>query len=115
MSLKYFKLRYIYFITEIWKSSTILKTYINFKICLYCKGYNGLPGPVGASGPSGSPGQKGERGQQGYFGQKGEKGDSGTGSDCCVQLGNRDYMFCQNRGFLRCKNILGHSFCIATI
>lgn len=31
MSLKDFKLRYIYFITEIWKSSTILKTYINFE------------------------------------------------------------------------------------
>lgn len=73
--------------------------YINdiyqFEICLYCKGYTGLPGPVGATGPSGSPGQKGDRGQQGYFGQKGEKGDSGTGSDCCVQLGNKDhYIFC---------------------
>lgn len=64
-----------------------------FEICLYCKGYTGLPGPVGATGPSGSPGQKGDRGQQGYFGQKGEKGDSGTGSDCCVQLGNKNYIF----------------------
>lgn len=68
-------------------------TYINLKFVYIVKGYAGLPGPVGATGPSGSPGQKGDRGQQGYFGQKGEKGDSGTGSDCCVQLGNKNYIF----------------------
>lgn len=80
-----------------------------FEICLYCKGYTGLPGPVGASGPSGSPGQKGDRGQQGYFGQKGEKGDSGTGSDCCVQLGNKDNIFLLKSRFLHCRNIISHS------
>lgn len=80
-----------------------------FEICLYCKGYTGLPGPVGATGPSGSPGQKGDRGQQGYFGQKGEKGDSGTGSDCCVQLGNKDNIFLLKSRFLHCRNIISHS------
>lgn len=80
-----------------------------FEICLYCKGYTGLPGPVGTTGPSGSPGQKGDRGQQGYFGQKGEKGDSGTGSDCCVQLGNKDNIFLLKSRFLHCKNIISHS------
>lgn len=68
-------------------------TYISLKFVYIVKGYTGLSGPVGATGPSGSPGQKGDRGQQGYFGQKGEKGDSGTGSDCCVQLGNKNYIF----------------------
>lgn len=84
-------------------------TYISLKFVYFVKGYTGLPGPVGATGPSGSPGQKGDSGQQGYFGQKGEKGDSGTGSDCCVQLGNKDNIFLLKSRFLHCRNIISHS------